>query len=322
MRRFICLLFLAPLVLPAQSLAGMEAVVTTDLGTFRFEFESEKSPKHVEQFVKLVREGFYNNKTFTYAVPLGIIEGGAPPAKDPKLPNEVSELKHVRGTVSAFDGGQFMVCASPQPSFDGNYTAFGRVTEGIDVVEKISKAPPPVRILTLTIEKKREEPFATASLDELSKTVALNTTLGVIRIRTEPEWAPNHVRSFLGLVASGWYDGTPFHRIAKGFVVQGGIRSTPHYADRWVHPLKAEFRTDVKHIRGVVSMAHGEDPDSATTSFFLMLGPAESLDGKFTAFARITQGLDVLDAFEKEEVDGETPKRKLEIISAFVEGKD
>jgi cyclophilin family peptidyl-prolyl cis-trans isomerase len=321
MRWWLPLLFIAP-QLPAQSIKGMEAVVTTDLGTFRFEFESEKSPKHVDQFVKLVREGFYNNKTFTYAVPLGVIEGGAPPVKDPKLANEPSDLKHLRGTVSAFDGGQFMVCANPQPSFDDKYTAFGRVTEGIDVVEKISKTRPPVRILSLTIEKKREEPFATVPLDELRKTVALNTTLGVIRIRMEPDWAPNHVRSFLGLVGSGWYDGTPFHRIAKGFVVQGGIRSTPHYADRWVHPLKAEFRDDVKHVRGIVSMAHAEEPDSATTSFFLMLAPAENLDGKFTAFARIVQGLEILDAFEKEEVDGETPKRKLEIISAFVEGKD
>ncbi len=330
MRPGLLLLLLSPAALTAQSITGMEAVVTTDAGTFRFEFDSEKSPKHVEQFVKLVREGFYNGKTFTYAVPLGIIEGGAPVAKDPKLANEPSDLKHQRGTVSAFDGGQFMVCASAQPSLDDKYTALGKVTEGMDIVEKISQAhadskgmiEKPVRILTLTIEKKHEEPFSNASLDELRKTVSLKTTLGVIRIRMEPDWAPNPVRSFLGLVASGWYDGTPFHRIAKQFVVQGGLRSTPHYADRWVHPIKGEFRTGVKHVRGIVSMAHGEDPDSATTSFFLMLGPAENLDGKFSAFGRIVQGMDVLEAFEKEDVDGETPKRKLEIISAFVEGKD
>ncbi len=66
-------------------------------------------------------------------------------------------------------------------------------------------------------------------------------------------------------------------------------------------------------------MAHGDDPDSATTSFFLMLGPAPHLDGKFSAFGRIVEGLDVLDAFEKEELDGETPKRHLEIIEATVE---
>jgi peptidyl-prolyl cis-trans isomerase B (cyclophilin B) len=126
------------------------------------------------------------------------------------------------------------------------------------------------------------------------------------------------------LAQSGWYNGTVFHRIAKDFVVQGGMpagRSTgaSHYADRFVHPLQAEFRKDVKHEKGVVSMAHGEDPNSATTSFFLMQGPSASLDGQFSAFGRISEGLDVLDEFAKEEVDGETPKRRLEIIEAAIE---
>ena len=161
-----------------------------------------------------------------------------------------------------------------------------------------------------------------ASLDELRKTVTLKTTLGVMKIRMEPDWAPNHVRNFLRLASTGWYNGTAFHRVAKGFVVQGGVGSSRaglHYADRWVTPLKAEFRSDVKHERGVVSMAHGDDPDSGTTSFFLMLGPGENLDGKFSAFGRVVEGLDVLDLFEKEEVDGETPRRRLEIIEASVE---
>ncbi len=66
-------------------------------------------------------------------------------------------------------------------------------------------------------------------------------------------------------------------------------------------------------------MAHGEDPDSGTTSFFLMLGPAEHLDGQYSAFGRIVEGLEVLDAFEKEELDGEAPKRRLEIVEATVD---
>jgi peptidyl-prolyl cis-trans isomerase B (cyclophilin B) len=159
----------------------------------------------------------------------------------------------------------------------------------------------------------------------MRKTVTLKTTLGDIRIKMEPDWAPENVRNFLMLTSTGWYNGTRFHRIVKDFVVQGG--SVPqieadqrsHPADRWVHPIKGEFRSDVKHIRGIVSMAHGDDPNSATTSFFLMLGPAEHLDGKFSAFGRIVEGMDVLDAFEKEELDGETPKRHLEIIAVTVD---
>jgi peptidyl-prolyl cis-trans isomerase B (cyclophilin B) len=145
-----------------------------------------------------------------------------------------------------------------------------------------------------------------------------------MKLQMEPDWAPNNVRNFLKLVSTGWLNGTEFHRIAKGFVVQGGTGYTrssgpTHPADRWVHPVKAELRADVKHVRGIVSMAHGDEPDSATTSFFIVLGAAESLDNQYSAFARVVEGLDVLDAFEKESVDGEKPKRRLEIIEASTE---
>jgi peptidyl-prolyl cis-trans isomerase B (cyclophilin B) len=126
------------------------------------------------------------------------------------------------------------------------------------------------------------------------------------------------------LVSTGWYNGTPFHRVAKEFVVQGGMGHTrssgpTHPADRWVHTVKAEFRKDIQHTRGVVSMARASDPDSASTSFFLLLGPAPHLDGQYSAFARIVGGIEVLDTFEKEEVDGETPKRRLEILEATID---
>jgi peptidyl-prolyl cis-trans isomerase B (cyclophilin B) len=171
------------------------------------------------------------------------------------------------------------------------------------------------------------QPFLTAAPDEMRRTVTLKTTLGAIKIKMEPDWAPDTVRNFLMLTATGWYNGTIFHRIAKDFVVQGGTadqRSTgqTHPADRWVHTVKGEFRGDVKHARGIVSMAHGDDPDSATTSFFLMLGPAAHLDGQYAAFGRIVEGIEVLDAFEKEELEGETPKRRLEILEATVDGQN
>jgi cyclophilin family peptidyl-prolyl cis-trans isomerase len=339
----------------AQSPADLEAVVTTDMGTFRFEFAPDKAPRHVDQFIRLAREGYYNGSAFFRVIANGIIQGGDPLLKDPKtprnlwgtgglnmLPDEFSDLKHERGVVSAVripdkpnsDGAQFFVCVYPQPSLDGKFSAFGRITEGIDVVEKISRAPAgaggiaerPVRILNIAIEKKKVEPFRDAPVDELRRTVRLKTTLGDIRIQMEPDWAPNHVRRFLMLTSTGWYNGTVFHRIVKGFVIQGGMgedrASGPtHPADRWITPLRGEFRSDVKHTRGIVSMARGDDPDSATTSFFLMLGDAPHLDGKYSAFGRIVSGIDVLDAFEKEELDEEKPKRRLEIIEATIEPK-
>lgn len=337
----------------AQSPADLEAVVTTDLGTFRFEFAPDKAPKHVEQFIRLARQGYYDGSAFHRVVANGIIQGGDPLLKDPKTPktlwgtgglnllaSEFSDMKHERGVVSTVrlpnklnsDGSQFFVCVVAQPPLDGQYSTFGRVTEGMDVVEKISQAPAdangftqsPVRILKIAIDNKKVQPFLTATPEEMRKTVTLKTTLGNIKIQMQPDWAPNTVRNFLMLTETGWYNGTIFHRIVKDFVVQGGTadkRSSgpTHPADRWVHPIQGEFRADVKHVRGIVSMARGDDPNSATTSFFLMLGPAPHLDGQYAAFGRIVEGMEVLDAFEKEEVDGETPKRRLELIQATID---
>jgi cyclophilin family peptidyl-prolyl cis-trans isomerase len=331
----------------------LEAVVTTDLGTFRFEFAAGKAPKHVEQFLTLARQGYYDGSGFFHVVANGMIQGGDPLLKDSKtprnlwgsgglnlLPSEISDLKHERGAVSAAripnkpdsDGAQFFVVLYPQPPLDGQYTVFGHVTEGIEAADKISRVPvsadgmteTPVRILKVTIEPKKVEPFLNATPDEMRKTVTLKTTLGSVRIKMEPDWAPNHVRNFLKLVSTGWYDGTAFHRLVKGFVVQGGMPNArasgpTHPADRWVHTLKGEFRPDIKHVRGIVSMARGDDPDSADTSFFLMLGDAPYLDGKYSAFGRVIESLEVLDAFEKEDVDGETPKRRLELIQATID---
>lgn len=337
--------------LPAGS--DVEAVVETSEGTFRFEFSPDKAPKHVDQFIRLARQGYYDGSAFFRVVANGIIQGGDPLLKNPKTPrnlwgtgglnllkSEINDLKHERGTISTVripgkadsDGAQFFVCVSPQPSLDGQYTAYGRVNEGMEVVEQISQVPAgengltnePVRILKITIEKKKVQPYLDTPVSELHKTVTLKTTLGDVKIQLEPDWAPNHVRNFLMLVSTGWYNGTAFHRVMRGFVAQGGMGNTRpnaagHPADRWVHTLKGEFRDDVKHTRGIVSMARTDDPDSASTSFFLMLGDAPHLDAKYSAFGRVIAGQEVLDAFEKEELDGESPRRRLEIISASVD---
>jgi cyclophilin family peptidyl-prolyl cis-trans isomerase len=333
---------------------SVEAEVTTDAGTFRFEFLVNKAPKHAASFIALAGSGYYDGSAFHRAVPRGMIQGGDPLLKDAATPRnrwgagmgapiamELNDTAYDRGIVSAvsisdkagLDGVQFFVCVTPQHSLDGKYTAFGRVIEGMAAVERISEMPlddrgllqKPVRIVKITIVPKRVEPFATASIAELRRTVTLQTTLGAIGIKMEPDWAPETVRAFLKLVTSGWYDGTAFHRLAKGFVLQGGNGQTrssgpEHYADRWVRPLKAEFHPEIKHVRGVVSMAHYEnDPDSGTTSFSIILGDAPNLDGAYAAFGRVVSGLDVLAAFENEAVNGEAPVRRLEIIKATVD---
>src|SRR5579872_4681494 len=117
----------------------VEAVVTTDLGTFRFEFSPDKAPKHVEQFIARARQGYYDGGAFHRVVANGIIQGGDPLLKNPKTPkalwgtgglsllgNEFSDMKHERGVVSTVrlpnkidsDGAQFFICVVPQPSLD------------------------------------------------------------------------------------------------------------------------------------------------------------------------------------------------------------
>lgn len=336
-----------------QSAADLEAVVQTDMGTIRFEFAPDKAPKHVEHFLKLARSGYYDGSAFFRVVANGIIQGGDPLLKNPKtaramwgsgglnlLAGEYSDLKHERGVVSTVrvpgregsDGAQFFICVSAQPALDGKFSAFGRVTEGLDVVDKISQVPAdgnqmtvkPVRILKVTLDKKKVEPFLNAPVEELRKTVTMKTSLGTLKLKMEPDWAPNHVRNFLKLVQTGWYNGTDFHRVIKGFVAQGGMAqgraSGPtHNADRWVHNIKGEFSKELKHTRGMVSMARADDPDSASTSFFLMLGDAPHLDGQYSLFAQVVEGKEVLDAFEKLELDGEKPKQRVELIEASID---
>ncbi len=337
----------------APAPAPLEAVVTTDLGTFRFELLPDLAPEHVNQFIRLAHEGFYDGSAFFRTFANGLIQGGDPLLKDSQtsrvrwgtgglnmLAAELSGVKHERGIVSTVniadkensDGAQFFVCVSPQPALDGKYSIFGRVTSGMRVVEEISRIPAavdqfaekPVRIVKVTIEPRKKDPWADAPVSQLHRTVTMKTTLGTVRIEMKPEWAPNHVRNFLMLTETGWYNGTMFHRVVRGFVAQGGMADgrsgdPEQPGDEWVHNIKGEFRDDVKHERGIVSMARGDDPDSASTSFFLMLGAAAHLDGKYTAFGKIIEGMDVLESFDNLEVNVEAPTKRIEVVSATID---
>jgi peptidyl-prolyl cis-trans isomerase B (cyclophilin B) len=145
----------------------------------------------------------------------------------------------------------------------------------------------------------------------------LETTLGPITLAFSPDAAPNHVRNFLRLASVGAYEGTAFHRVVRGFVVQGGMlntRATPvsERAQKYVGTLTPEF-TDTPHVKGTLSMARTDDPNSASTSFFICTGPAPSLDGKYTVFGRVVDGMAVVEAIDAVPVDGETPRQRIEV---------
>ena len=125
---------------------------------------------------------------------------------------------------------------------------------------------------------------------------------GEIAIEFFPRDAPKTVENFLKLAGQGFYDGTTFHRVEPGFVVQGGdpLSKTLPAGDRRIgtgdpgYKIKAEFNKQ-KHDRGVLAMARSQDPDSAGSQFYITLAPAPHLDGQYTVFGRVTSGMNVVD---------------------------
>jgi peptidyl-prolyl cis-trans isomerase B (cyclophilin B) len=338
---------------PAE-LQGKQAVVETSFGTMIFDLLADAAPNHVAHFITRAREGAYDGTTFHRVITMGIIQGGDPLSKDPAqaarygtgglnaLRFEPNAERHTRGAVSAVlvpgrrdsAGSQFFISVSDQPALDGQYTVFARVVEGMTVAQKISTVAADGQVPKERIEIRRvsirdtpppvPEPFVSATAAEMAaKRVVLETSLGAITIELFPDRAPNHVRQFLRLAESGVYDGTAFHRVVKGFVIQGGFMPTRREPpdDRqqsYIRTLQPEFN-DTLHERGTVSMARGDDPASATSSFFIVLARTPALDGRYTAFGRVTSGLDVVERIEGQPVDGETPATRIEVSRARVE---
>jgi cyclophilin family peptidyl-prolyl cis-trans isomerase len=327
-----------------EEMTGKQAVVDTSMGTFVFDLLPKAAPNHVGFFIKQARDGAYVGTTFHRVIRYGIIQGGDPLSTDPakaeqygtggmrQLGRELSDESHSIGTVSAVlapgepdsGGAQFFVCANPQRALDGDYTIFGRVVEGIEVVQTISAidagptglATERVVITAVTIRDTPPpviDPFLTATADELAKYHAvLETSQGEIEVALFPDKAPEAVRNFLQLAAAGVYDDTLVHRVVSNFVIQTGapaFRQTPLTAKQsaLIHNLPPEF-TDTPNVPGILSMARGDDPGSATTSFFICIGACRALDGQYTVFGQVVRGMSVVMAIASVEVDGETPK--------------
>ena len=167
------------------------------------------------------------------------------------------------------------------------------------------------------------EPFDGASVEKMSaQCVTLDTELGAIEIAMMPENAPESVRNFLNLSATGALDTTTFSRVVKDFVIQGGNLSTsekwgPELAKRMSRRLPDEPGL-VKHVRGIVSMARTDVPNSATTHFFILVGPGPHLDSEFAAFGTVTKGMEVVDAINQAPAEGEKPEKPVKINRAIV----
>jgi len=341
--------------LTPDQMKGKQAVLETSAGRIVIDLLPEAAPNHVGYFIKLVTESAYAGTTFHRLVKYGIIQGGDPLSKDPArreaygtgglgvLRAEPSAEKHTKGAVSSVilpgrpdsGGAQFFICVVNQPALDGQYTVFGRVVEGIAVVSRISEAPVDdrgkaidrIEITSVAIRDKpapAPEPFSGEDAAALADYRAVvETSAGSITLEFRPDKAPEHVRNFLRLASTGTFDGTSIHRVVPGFVIQGGsmnFRREPlsETQQPLVRTLQPEFN-DLAHVKGTLSMARGDDPASASTSFFICTGPAPSLDGKYTAFGRVVDGMPVVEAIEATPLDGETPRARVDVRSVKVE---
>ena len=335
----------------------LQAVFETSAGTFIVQFYPDQAPNHVRKFLELARDGYFNGTSFHSMVARGVVQGGDPETKNPNardkygsggynmgLKREISDLPLKRGTIAAFTvpgvesaGSQFFICVGDQFQMNGQFTAFAYVTDGMDIVEKISTTPTDdkrmaterVEIKGVTVRKipppppPVAPPFTTETIEELRNfQLAIETSMGRIVVEMLPDKAPNHVRHILRLASLGAFDQTSVHRVAPGFVIQVGDLNTrkeplTQKVNDFVVPIRAEIN-DVRHEAGIVSMARGNEIDSALTSFFIVLGAQPALNGTYTVFGRVVEGMDVVRKIEMVPVQGEKPATRVEVTMKVV----
>jgi peptidyl-prolyl cis-trans isomerase B (cyclophilin B) len=331
-----------------------QAVVETNAGTFVIDLAPDAAPNQAAHFMKVAAEGGYDGTIFHRVVKYGMVQGGDPLTRDPEkrslfgtgglnvVKAEARAPKMTRGSVAAVTipgkpdsaGSQFFVVLADQPTLDNQYTVFGHIADGVEVLQKISETPVDdkglvterIAITHVTIRETPAEPFVSETPQQLAGYRAvLDSSAGPITIEFFLDKAPETVRQFMRLAAAGVYNNMAFHRVAPGFVIQTGSlnsRSAPltEKQQKLVHNLTPEFN-DTKHVKGIVSMARGEAIDSATTSFFICTGTSEALDGKYTAFGRVVEGMSTVEAIEASPRDGETPKARIDLRSIRIEKK-
>lgn len=172
----------------------------------------------------------------------------------------------------------------------------------------------------------RNKKFTKEEIKKMSETTAvIETKFGNIELKFFPEVAPNHVNNFIELAKKGFYDGTIFHRVIPGFMIQGGDPNSknPDKASHGTgdpgHTVKAEF-SDKPHKRGALSMARSGHPDSAGSQFFICVGDARFLDKQYSVFGEAVSGLDVVDKIVSQPRDSkDNPNERIEMKVKVIE---
>lgn len=330
---------------------NLEAVLDTSSGQIVIEFFAKDAPRHVESFVKNARDGAYDGTTFHRLVKYALIQGGDPLSKNPRerarygtgglnagIPDEVNKNKHIPGAVSAVlqsvragsndvkpgsSGSQFFIvlnAGTAQANLDSTFSVFGRVVEGMDVASNISTSPASAAGMAserIEIKKVRIREKSPTLEQMKAMRITVETSLGNIKLQLLAESAPNTARAFVRYVKSGMYDGTSFFRVSQKYFVEAGSLAdwppdSPNRKRQFsLWPLAIE-KNDLKQERGTVSMR--VLPDGTTSWYFFVTSKENpALDGKHVPFAKVNEGLDIVDKIADAEVEGDKPKTRIEI---------
>lgn len=174
----------------------------------------------------------------------------------------------------------------------------------------------------------KNKKYSTGETKKMSETKAvIETKFGTIELKFFPEVAPNHVNNFIELAKKGFYDGTTFHRVIPGFMIQGGDPNTTS-PDKSKHGMggpgytvKAEFN-EKPHKRGILSMARAASPDSAGSQFYICVADAPFLDKQYTVFGEVVSGLETIDKIVGQPRDSkDNPNDRIEMKVKIVEPK-
>jgi len=172
----------------------------------------------------------------------------------------------------------------------------------------------------------RSKKFSEEEIKKMAEAKAvIETKFGPIDLKFFPDVAPNHVNNFIELAKKGFYDGTTFHRVIPGFMIQGGDPNSKN-PDKSSHgmggpgyQLKAEFNSR-HHKRGTLSMARAANPDSAGSQFFICVADAPFLDRQYTVFGEVTSGMDVVDKIVGQSRDArDNPNERIDMKVKIIE---
>ncbi len=355
MKRILAILLFAVMLLSLASCESYESTYTSydekniyvemvveGHGLMTIELYPEIAPITVHNFATLVSEGFYDGLTFHRIIKNFMIQGGDPQGtgsggSDKNIKGEFSangvenNLSHERGVISmarsqANDSAssQFFICHAASTYLDGNYAAFGKVVEGLEVVDSIAavttnSSDAPTSKVVIKYAKLVYGADKVDSIDTTEETRpdwgrgdSINVEMsvknyGVIKLKLDHTQAPITVENFVSLVEEGFYNGLTFHRIIEDFMIQGGDPEGTGMggSDK---TIKGEFAANyvnntISHKRGVISMARSSDFNSASSQFFICHADVAQLDGNYAAFGEVYEGIEVVDAIASVETD-------------------